>query len=62
MLLLQLLCPGRAEVGFRDAHQGYQSGRAEGQEGVAAVPPAPDQQRRLHQAQQGHHRNAKDLR
>ena len=48
MLLLQLLCPGRAEVGFRDAHQGYQSGRAEGQEGVAAVPPAPDQQRRLH--------------
>ena len=55
---LQLLCACRAQAGLRDAHPGYQPGRAQGQEGPAAVPPAPDQQRSLHQAQQGHHQHA----
>ena len=37
------------------------SGFAQGEEGAAAVPSEADQQRCLHQAEQGHHRDAEDL-
>ena len=58
----ELLRPCRAQVGLCDEDPRYQPSLAQGQEGPAAPQTEADQQRGLHQDEQGHHQHAQDLR
>ena len=43
------------------AYKFYLAGVPQGEEGSPAVQAEADQQRRVHQAEQGHHQHAQDL-
>ena len=58
----QLLCSRRAQAGLRHEDPWYQPGLTQGQEGPAAPQTEADQQRSLHQDEQGHPEHAQNLR
>ena len=57
----KLLCPSRAQACLCHENPWYQPGGSQGEEGAAAAQTEADQQRSLHQDEQGNTEHAENL-